>query len=99
MLERLKKLRIAPIIQYIWSRTSDFFKKGDMFLLAMCCICTCFGITLVGSATKSYPSHTFVPIQIFAFILGLFLYCIRKQTNITLTIQIMYDLTHQCASP
>ena len=72
MLERLKKLRLTPIIQYIWSRTSDFFKKGDMFLLTMCCICTCFGITLVASATKSYPSHTFVPIQIFAFILGLF---------------------------
>ena len=84
MLERLKKLRIAPIIQYIWSRTSDFFKKGDMFLLVMCCICTCFGITLVGSATKSYPSHTFVPIQIFAFILGLFLYYVLTVLDVSI---------------
>ena len=84
MLERLKKLRIAPIIQYIWSRTSDFFKKGDMFLLTMCCICTCFGITLVASATKSYPSHTFVPIQIFAFILGLFLYYVLTVLDVSI---------------
>lgn len=84
MLERLKKLRIAPIIQYIWSRTSDFFKKGDMFLLVMCCICTCFGITLVGSATKSYPSHTFVPIQVFAFILGLFLYYVLTVLDVSI---------------
>ena len=48
MLERLKKLRIAPIIQYIWSRTSDFFKKGDMFLLVMCCI----GIHVAGIHEK-----------------------------------------------
>lgn len=84
MLERLKKIRIAPIIQYIWSRTSDFFKKGDMFLLVMCCICTCFGITLVGSATKSYPLHTFVPIQIFAFILGLFLYYVLTVLDVSI---------------
>ena len=84
MLERLKKLRIAPIIQYIWSRTSDFLKKGDMFLLVMCCICTCFGITLVGSATKSYPSHTFVPIQVFAFILGLFLYYVLTVLDVSI---------------
>ena len=84
MLERLKKLRIAPIIQYIWSRTSDFFKKGDMFLLVMCCICTCFGITLVGSATKSYASHTFVPIQIFAFILGLLLYYVLTVLDVSI---------------
>ena len=84
MLERLKKLRLTPIIQYIWSRTSDFFKKGDMFLLTMCCICTCFGITLVASATKSYPSHTFVPIQIFAFILGLFLYYVLTVLDVSI---------------
>lgn len=86
MLERLKKLRLTPIIQYIWSRTSDFFKKGDMFLLTMCCICTCFGITLVASATKSYPSHTFVPIQIFAFILGLFLYYVLTVLDVSIIV-------------
>ena len=59
-------------------------QKGDMFLLVMCCICTCFGITLVGSATKSYPSHTFVPIQVFAFILGLFLYYVLTVLDVSI---------------
>ena len=79
-----KKIRLSPVIQYIWSRTSDFYKKGDMFLLAMCCICTCFGITLIGSATKSYASHTYVPIQIFAFVLGLFLYYVLTVIDVSI---------------
>lgn len=52
----------------------DFVKRADMYLLTLSCICTIFGIVLIASATKSYPSHTYVPVQIFAFVLGLLLY-------------------------
>ena len=46
-----------------------------MFLLAVCCLCSVFGIVLIASATKALPgAHTQVPVQIFSFFLGLFLY-------------------------
>jgi rod shape determining protein RodA len=46
-----------------------------MFLLAVCCICSIFGIILIASASKALPgAHTQVPVQIFSFFLGLFLY-------------------------
>ena len=83
-LKGLKDIRIGQIARYIWSHSSDFFKKGDMFLLAMCCACTCFGITLISSATKSYASHTYVPVQIFAFVLGLILYFVFTVIDVSI---------------
>ena len=68
----VKELR--DTLRYIWDRTNDFTKRADMFLLAMCCICSLFGIVLISSATKALASRTFVPVQVFAFVLGLFLY-------------------------
>jgi len=68
----VKELR--ETLQYIWDRTNDFSKRADMLLLALCCTCTFFGIFLISSATKAYASHTYVPVQVFAFVLGLFLY-------------------------
>ena len=65
---------LGEALRYIRERTNDFARRADMFLLAMCCICTVFGIVLITSATKSYVSHTYVPVQIFSFVLGLFLY-------------------------
>ena len=65
---------IRETLQYIWDRTNDFAKRADMFLLAMCCTCTVYGLVLIASATKAYVSHTYVPVQVFAFVLGLFLY-------------------------
>lgn len=55
-------------------RAKDYIQNADMFLLAVCCICTIFGLVLISSATKAYVSHTYVPVQIFAFVLGLILY-------------------------
>ena len=69
----MKELR--ETLRYIWDRTNDFAKRADMFLLAVCCICSIFGIVLIASATKALPgAHTQVPVQIFSFFLGLFLY-------------------------
>lgn len=68
----MKQFRNA--VKYLWDRTSDFFQRGDMLLLALCCICTLFGIVLIHSATLELPGRTYVPVQVFAFVLGLFLY-------------------------
>ena len=61
--------------RYIRSHTSDFRHRADIFLLAISCVCTIFGLILIASATKALPgAHTQVPVQIFSFFLGLFLY-------------------------
>ena len=67
-------LETRSAVLYVWNHTSDFFHRGDMFLLAMSCICTVFGLVLIASAVRAYVSHTYVPVQVFAFILGLVLY-------------------------
>ena len=54
----------------------DFFKKADLFLLTVCCICATFGIVVIASATASYPSRTFVPVQLLAFIMGFAIYIV-----------------------
>ena len=68
----MKEFRNA--LKYIWDRTSDVSQRADLFLLALSCICTIFGIVMIHSATLSYDSRTYVPVQVFAFILGLVLY-------------------------
>ena len=66
---------VRETLRYIWDRTNDFAQRADMFLLAVCCICSVFGIVLISSATKALAgAHTQVPVQIFSFVLGLFLY-------------------------
>jgi rod shape determining protein RodA len=58
----------------IRSLVKDFTSKADMFLFGICLICSIFGILVISSATASYPSKTFVPVQIFALGLGIALF-------------------------
>lgn len=60
----------------IGSVVRDFVKRADMFLFTVSCICAIFGIVLISSATKSYETHTYVPVQIFAFLIGLVLFVV-----------------------
>ena len=72
---------VKETLRYIWERTNDFAQRADMFLLALSCICSIFGIVLIASAIKALPgAHTQVPVQIFSFFLGLFLYYIFTVT-------------------
>ena len=52
----------------------DFFKKGDMILLALCLITTAFGCVEIASATSWMGSTRYVLIQLFATGLGVTLY-------------------------
>jgi rod shape determining protein RodA len=54
----------------------DFTSRADMFLFSVCTICSIFGILVISSATASYPSKTFVPVQIFAMVLGVALFVV-----------------------
>ncbi len=60
-------------LQYL---LKDFFKKADLLLLTLCCICAVFGVVLISSATASFNSRTYVPVQLFAFFLGFALYIV-----------------------
>ena len=42
-----------------------------MFLLAVCIICTVFGIVMIYSMTKSYGWTKYVVVQAFAMLLGI----------------------------
>ena len=76
----MKELR--EMLRYIWDRTSDFTKRADMFLLAVCCFCSIFGMILIASATKALPGRTYLPVQIFSFFLGLFMYYVMTVIDV-----------------
>ena len=52
----------------------DFFRKGDMVLLALCLLTTIVGVVIVSSATDYMNSTRFVIIQLVAAALGVFLF-------------------------
>jgi len=62
------KRLLAAILAYI--------KKADMFLLALCVVCSIFGIVLINSSTQSLPggSWPFLSVQIGGLILGIVLF-------------------------
>ena len=48
----------------------DFFRKGDMILLALCLLTTVVGVVIVASTTNYMGSTRFVIIQLLAAVLG-----------------------------
>ena len=57
----------------VLTATLDYIKKADMFLLALCLICSIFGLVLIWSATNSFADGAapFLRVQIGALVLGL----------------------------
>lgn len=54
----------------------DFFRRADMYLLSLCCICSMFGFVIISSATASYNSPRFLIVQVLAFFIGIGLYAL-----------------------
>lgn len=55
----------------------EFCRRADMLLLALCVICSIFGIVVIRSATLSYDdSSRFVFVQILSLILGVVLFVV-----------------------
>ena len=48
----------------------DFFRKGDMFLLALCLLTTVIGVVIVASTTAYFNSPRFIIVQILATEIG-----------------------------
>lgn len=52
----------------------DFFRKADLFLLGVCLLCSTFGLVVIRSATMSFSTKTFIPVQLLGIVLGLAAY-------------------------
>lgn len=61
----------AAAIKIDSRKIKDFFKRADIFLLAVCMICTIFGIVMIYSMTSSYGWAKYVVVQGFAMFLGI----------------------------
>ena len=54
----------------------DFFRKGDMVLLALCLITSAFGCVIIASATNSEGFIRYLTVQLVAIVLGVLLFAI-----------------------
>ena len=60
----------------------DFFRKGDMVLLALCLITTAYGCVVIASTTSTMGSVRYVLVQMFAASLGVLLYAIISSIDL-----------------
>ena len=60
----------------------DFFKKGDMILLALCLITTAFGCVEIASATAWMGAARFVVVQLLATAMGITLYAVISSIDL-----------------
>ena len=51
----------------------DFFRKGDMVLLALCIATTILGVVILSSVTNHMGATRFVVVQLVGAVLGIFL--------------------------
>ncbi len=52
----------------------DFFRKGDLVLLALCLLTTAFGVVILSSVTAYTNSYRYIIMQLVGTALGVFLY-------------------------
>ena len=65
----------------------DFFRKGDMLLLALCLLTTVIGVFIVASATHHMDYTRFIIVQIVAAALGVFLYAVISSIDLDLIME------------
>lgn len=63
------------------SELRNFFRKGDIVLLALCLTLTAFGCVVIASATNVYNTPRYVIIQVGATVLGIFAYAIVSSVD------------------
>ena len=65
----------------------DFFRKGDMVLLALCLLTTIFGVVILSSVTNYSNTHRYVIVQLVATVLGIFLYAVISSIDLDLIME------------
>ena len=73
----------------LFSPIRDFFRKGDLVLLALCLLASGFGLVLIFSATQYYPSGPtrFLLIQSLAIVLGVVAYMLLTMVDFRLFVE------------
>ena len=65
----------------------DFFRKGDMVLLALCIVTTILGVVILSSVTNYMGATRFVIVQLVGAILGIFLYAVISSIDLDLIME------------
>ena len=65
----------------------DFFRKGDLVLLALCAATTIVGVVVLSSVTKHMGATKFVVIQLAAAMIGIFLYAVISSIDLDLIME------------
>ena len=65
----------------------DFFRKGDMVLLALCLLTTIFGVVILSSVTNYSNTHRYVIVQLVATVMGIFLYAVISSIDLDLIME------------
>ena len=65
----------------------DFFRKGDLVLLALCLLTTIVGVVIVSSATDYMNSTRFVVIQLAAAAMGVLVYALISSIDLDLIME------------
>lgn len=62
----------------------EFFRKGDLLLLGLCCTASFFGLVLIFSATRYIGGYRNVVVQLVAIVLGILVYIFLSAVDIEL---------------
>ena len=65
----------------------DFFRKGDMVLLALCLLTTIFGVVILSSVTNYSNTYRYLIVQLAATVMGIFLYAIISSIDLDLIME------------
>ena len=65
----------------------DFFRKGDMVLLALCIATTILGVVILSSVTNYMGATRFVVVQLVGAVLGIFLYAVISSIDLDLIME------------
>ncbi len=79
----------------LFSPFRDFFKKGDLVLLVLCLIASCFGLLLIFSATQYIGDMRwlrFVAVQFIAILLGVLVYILLTFVDFQLFVEKRWKL-------
>ncbi len=64
--------RTVDTVKKIWPAVKDFCKRADMLLLALCIICSVFGIIVIRSATLTYTNpNKYIFVQTLSMFIGI----------------------------
>ena len=65
----------------------DFFRKGDMVLLALCLLTTIFGVVILSSVTNYSNTYRYLIVQLVATVMGVFLYAVISSIDLDLIME------------